>query len=311
MEIKDFLIYTGGKLLSGPDNLSLFPICTDTRKIRAGDVFIALEGPNFNGNRFAEEAVRKGAKALILSRQDFLPQWILRERKVAVIVCPNSLLSLGILGRERRHQSERTVIAVTGSVGKTTTKEAIACALSSRLRIVRSPESWNNEIGIPLTFLESNDVGGEADVFVVEMGMRKRGDIWYLCSIAQPDLGVITLTAPAHIGLLGSLSEIARAKAELLDALPQRGMAFLNARDPFFSFYSTHFSGQKWLVCEGTPQEKRLKISGDEPCIFWKFSGWKDGVLPVFSFWTPQGKYDFASPVAGFSSGLSIAFALT
>ncbi|MHA2610938.1 MAG: UDP-N-acetylmuramoyl-tripeptide--D-alanyl-D-alanine ligase [bacterium JZ-2024 1] len=311
MEIKEFLAYTGGKLLSGPDTLTLFPICTDTRKIQAGDVFVALEGPNFNGNRFAEEAVRKGAKALILSQPDFLPQWIVQQRKVAVMVCPNSLLSLGILGREKRLQSRGTVLAVTGSVGKTTTKEAIACALSSRFHIVRSPESWNNEIGIPLTFLENNGGSGGADFFVVEMGMRKRGDILYLCGIAQPDAGVITHTAPAHIGLLGSLSEIARAKAELLDALPQRGIVFLNVRDPFFSFYSFRFSGQKWFVCEGTPQQKHRKISGDVPCIFWKFSCWDNGSLPVFSFWTPRGKFDFVSPVAGFSTGLSIAFALS
>ncbi len=310
MQLNTFLVYTGGKLLSGPSHLSLFPVCTDTRKIRPGDVFVALQGPNFNGNRFAEDAVAKGAKALILSDTQFLPPEVFHQQKVSVISLPDPMYALGILGKECRSQSRAKVIGVTGSVGKSTTKEAVASALSIPFNVRKSQASWNNEIGIPLTFLESARDSEAVDVFVLEMGMRKRGDIYYLCAISQPEMGIITHTAPAHIGLLGSMREIVRAKAELLDALPADGTAFLNADDRYFPFYSSQFSGKKWCVSRRKRSGNSPKLPAEIPCVHWQNVGWLEGGRLVFSFSTPKGSVEFPALIPGFSVGLSLAFAL-
>lgn len=202
------------------DNLQteITGVNTDTRTIEAGQLFVALEGERFNGHDFAEKAVAGGAIAT-LTRHGVITADLPR------IEVPDTLAAYQALGRWWRRQLSLPVIAITGSVGKTTTKELIAAALSHHGQVHKTRANFNNEIGVPKTLLE---VTPSHDYAVVEMGMRGPGEIALLTQIAEPNIAVITNVGTAHIGRLGSEQAIADAKCELLAELPQNGIAVLN-----------------------------------------------------------------------------------
>ena len=172
----------------------------DSRLIRAGDLFVAVSG----GDAFLEDARTRGA--------------------AATLVPDDAHAALAALGSAVRARSDARVVAITGSVGKTSTKDILAALLGSRLRTVAAPRGFNNEIGLPLTLCR---IEPETEVVVTEMAMRAPGQIRDLARIARPDLGVISSIAPVHLEQLGSLENIARAKAELLDELPDGAVAVL------------------------------------------------------------------------------------
>jgi len=172
----------------------------DSRRIRPGDLFVGVSG----GKEFLEDARARGA--------------------AATLVPDDAHAALAALGSAVRARSDARVVAITGSVGKTSTKDILAALLRPRLRTVAAPRGFNNEIGLPLTLCR---IEPETEVVVTEMAMRGSGQIRDLARIARPDLGVITSIAPVHLEQLGSLENIARAKAELLDELPAGGVAVL------------------------------------------------------------------------------------
>jgi UDP-N-acetylmuramoyl-tripeptide--D-alanyl-D-alanine ligase len=172
----------------------------DSRRIRPGDLFVAVPG----GEAFLDDARARGA--------------------AATLVPDDAHAALAVLGRAVRARSDARVVAITGSVGKTSTKDILAALLRPHLRTVAAPAGFNNEIGLPLTLCR---IEPETEVVVTEMAMRGSGQIRDLARIARPDLGVITSIAPVHLEQLGSLENIARAKAELLDELPAGGVAVL------------------------------------------------------------------------------------
>lgn len=200
----------------------LIGINTDTRTLQPGEAFLALQGETFDGHHFLEAAVDKGAKALILSRHpdrplpDTIPQFLVKD----------TLRAYQKIGNWWRDRFEIPIIGITGSVGKTTTKELISAVLTTRGKVLKTQKNYNNEIGVPKTLLELSE---DDDYAVVEMAMRGSGQIAELTEIARPTVGIITNVGTAHIGLLGSREAIAKAKCELLATMPKDSIAILNA----------------------------------------------------------------------------------
>ncbi len=198
-------------------------MATDSRMVEPGDLFVALPGEREDGHAFIGDALARGARGLITScPADAAPA-------VAVFVVPDTLAALQRLAAARREARPVRVVGITGSVGKTTTKEITAAVLGARYRVLKNEANYNNEVGLPLTLLE---LSGRHQRAVLEMGMYAPGEIRLLCEIARPQVGVVTNVGPSHLERLGSLEAIAAAKAELVESLPPDGVAILNGDDP-------------------------------------------------------------------------------
>ncbi|NJK56341.1 MAG: UDP-N-acetylmuramoyl-tripeptide--D-alanyl-D-alanine ligase [Pleurocapsa sp. SU_5_0] len=212
--LKDNLL----QIADSDPGLSIFGVTTDTRTIKPQELFIALVGENFDGHSFIEQAVDKGAIAVIINRQIeslAIPQFIVKD----------SLKAYQQIAQWWRDRFEIPVIGVTGSVGKTSTKELISAVLSTQGKVLKTEGNFNNEIGVPKTLLQ---ITAEHSYAVIEMAMRGLGEIALLTDIARPTIGVITNVGTAHIGRLGSREAIAQAKCELLAQMPKTSIAILN-----------------------------------------------------------------------------------
>jgi UDP-N-acetylmuramoyl-tripeptide--D-alanyl-D-alanine ligase len=211
------------ELLHVPDALRLKTaqgISTDTRTVEPGQLFLALRGESFDGHLFVEQAIAAGAIAAIVDQP--------LDLDMPQILVSNTLHAYQTLGRWWRDQFTIPVIAITGSVGKTTTKELLAAALGTAGSVLKTEANFNNEIGVPKTLLNLNL---DHDFAVIEMGMRARGEIAELTRIARPDVAIITNVGTAHIERLGSREAIAKAKCELLAEMPDSSIAILNAEN--------------------------------------------------------------------------------
>ncbi|MDR5708403.1 MAG: UDP-N-acetylmuramoyl-tripeptide--D-alanyl-D-alanine ligase [Armatimonadota bacterium] len=200
------------------------PVCgisVHSARVRSGDLFVALRGPRRDGHDFVQAAAAQGAAAALVCRPV--------EAKIPLVLVPDTTRALLPLGALWRSRFAVRAIGVTGSVGKTTTAQLIKSVLSSTFPVHASAPEWNAELGVPLTLF-----GLEAThrFVVVELGMRGEGQIRALCEAVRPEIGVVTNVGTAHLELLGSLEAIARAKAELVETLPEDGWAVLNADDP-------------------------------------------------------------------------------
>lgn len=222
-EVTEFL----GSLLQeqrGPRGARFRDVVIDSRQAGRGDFFVALRGERTDGQEFAVHAVERGARGLLLREPIEVPA------DVTSFVVPDTLLALQRLAAGRRDRRRTKVVGITGSVGKTTTKEIVASVLGVKYRVLKSEANYNNEIGLPLTLLKLTNRHQRA---VLEMGMYALGEIRTLCEIARPEVGVVTNVGPVHMERLGSMEAIAAAKAELLESLPPHGFAVMNADDPF------------------------------------------------------------------------------
>jgi len=206
-------------------------IQTDTRMIKPGEVFLAFRGEKFDGHEFISSAIARGAIAAIVD-DDY------ENPGLPVLQVSNTLEAYQKLGRWWRDRFDIPVIGVTGSVGKTTTKELIAAVLGTKGNVLKTYGNYNNEIGVPKTLLELN---AEHDYAVIEMAMRGRGQIAELAQIARPTIGVITNVGTAHIELLGSEEAIAEAKCELLAEMPKDSVAILNHDNPLLMATAAKF----------------------------------------------------------------------
>jgi UDP-N-acetylmuramoyl-tripeptide--D-alanyl-D-alanine ligase len=212
------------ELLHVSEDLSLKTaqgISTDTRTVELGQLFLALRGESFDGHLFVEQAIAAGALAAIVDRP--------LELGIPQVLVSDTLRAYQNLGRWWRDQFTIPVIAITGSVGKTTTKELLAAVLGTAGSVLKTEANFNNEIGVPKTLLNLNL---DHDFAVIEMGMRAQGEIAELTRIARPDIAIITNVGTAHIGRLGSRKAIAQAKCELLAEMPDSSLAILNAENP-------------------------------------------------------------------------------
>lgn len=193
--------------------------CADSRKIEQGQLFVAIRAER-DGHDFATAAMQNGAAAVLGERPiEGLP----------VLVTENSVKALGMIGKDWREQLSATVVGITGSVGKTTTKEMTAAVLGSAFRTSMTEKNYNNDIGVPMTLL---DIPEDGEAAVVEMGMNHFGELSYLTSLAQPDIAVITNIGTMHIEHLGSRQGILKAKLEILEGLREGGTVIFNGDEP-------------------------------------------------------------------------------
>lgn len=201
-------------------------ISTDSRDVQPGDIFWALPGERFDGHAFAAEAVARGA-ALVVCASDRCS-----DLDAPRLIVNDPLAAFGRLAHWHRKRHEALVIGVTGSVGKTTTKELIHAALSVQYQGLKSPGNYNNLVGLPKSLLE---LTLDHEFLVCEMGASREGDIRALAEIAAPEIGVITAIGPAHLASFGSLDAIIRGKGELFAALPSTGFAVVPGDVPYAS----------------------------------------------------------------------------
>jgi UDP-N-acetylmuramoyl-tripeptide--D-alanyl-D-alanine ligase len=224
LSVQEISDVTHGELLAGDAAALITRISTDTRADLRGSLFVALKGENFDGGDFAEEALAAGAAGVLADRnaaERIASLHLLNGAQAPIVVAVDdageALKRLGSLVAEK---SLAKIVAVTGSTGKTTTKDMLHGLLRPQTEVVASPASFNNEVGVPLTLLQ---LRRETRVAVLEMGMQRPGEIADLCGIANPEIAVITNIGPAHLEYAGSLEAIARGKAEIAAALPPHG----------------------------------------------------------------------------------------
>jgi UDP-N-acetylmuramoyl-tripeptide--D-alanyl-D-alanine ligase len=217
--------YSGGRLLKGNPALTVDRLHTDTRTLSAGDCFVALQGERFDGHAFVGQVRNRGAVAALVSRQ---PSATEVPDDLALVEVPDTLEGLQRFAATYRRLLSTRVIGVTGSSGKTSTKELIAAVLRVRFKTKATEGNLNNHIGVPLTLirLDEDDQYG-----VVEMGMNHPGEIAPLAHMAAPQIGVISSIGPAHIEFFEDQAAIAAEKAQLIAALPEDGLAVLNSDD--------------------------------------------------------------------------------
>ncbi len=209
----------------------------DSRTLQAGDLFFAVRGERLDGHDFVEAALAKGAVGAVVGK-DQLARFTQQDR---LLVVDEPLPALQHLAAAVRRLWGKPLIAVTGSAGKTTTKEAIAHILATRHRVLKSQGNLNNHFGMPLQLLKLEP---EHDIAVVEMGMSHAGEITELAKLAQPDCGVVTMVAPVHLEFFESIAAIARAKYELIASLHAGSIAVLNADDEYVSQFGRDFHGK-------------------------------------------------------------------
>jgi UDP-N-acetylmuramoyl-tripeptide--D-alanyl-D-alanine ligase len=234
LTLEDILKATGGVPSPGLGNGPVSGVSTDTRSLTPGSLYVPLKGAKFDGHDFLEEAVRRGATTTLISREVATP------KGMGVIRVPDTLASYGDLARYWREKHAFTVVGITGSSGKTSTKEMVASLLGQFMPVGKTHANYNNEIGLPRTLLETPP---ETRACVLEMGMRGPGEIAYLTSIARPDVGILTNVGTAHIGRLGSREAIARAKGELLRIGGPTMAAVINHDDAFAMGQATDHPG--------------------------------------------------------------------
>jgi UDP-N-acetylmuramoyl-tripeptide--D-alanyl-D-alanine ligase len=234
------------EFISAPHSASEQVACgysIDSRSIQAGEVFFAVKGERLDGHDYVNSALQKGAVAAVISK-DEIHRYSSEARLLPV---DDTLIALQSLAAAVRRLWGKPLIGITGSAGKTTTKEAIAHVLASRFKILKSEGNFNNHFGLPLMLLKLEP---EHDLAVIEMGMSHAGEIRALAKIAQPEIGVVTNVAPVHLEFFDSLAGIARAKYELIESLPATGTAVLNADDEYVSQFGRDYKGK--VITYGT-----------------------------------------------------------
>jgi UDP-N-acetylmuramoyl-tripeptide--D-alanyl-D-alanine ligase len=220
----DLLKATAANIIKEPDKDNLtVTLSTDTRTIKAGQLYLPLRGTNFDGLNFVDDAIGKGASGIVIDKSVNPKDY--QYDKIFTLQVDDTLITLLALAAYHRKRMSAKVIAITGSSGKTTTKELLSSMLSTKFNVLKSPMNYNNEIGVSKTLL---DLDENTEIVVLEMGMRGPGEIDLLVQHAMPDIALITNAGSSHIGRLGSLENIAKAKCEILNYLKkQNGHAFL------------------------------------------------------------------------------------
>jgi UDP-N-acetylmuramoyl-tripeptide--D-alanyl-D-alanine ligase len=270
-----------GRLLQGDPRQQVTGFAIDSRQIKPGDFFIPFSGEQTNGHRYIAAAASGGAAGAFCALDQTPDEAIPKD--FLLIGVENTLEALQQLATAYRDSFDLPVVAITGSSGKTTTKDFIAGVLAAKYNVLKTCGNLNNEIGLPLTILQLEK---SHQVAVLEMGMSARGEIETLCHIAKPSIGVITNIGEAHIELLGSVEAIAQAKAELLDYLGSGGVAVLNGDDPRLLEFRKRFPGKAYNYGFNQGDIKGIELSqkGEKSLFRVRFpdrsEGWFESPLP-------------------------------
>jgi UDP-N-acetylmuramoyl-tripeptide--D-alanyl-D-alanine ligase len=242
LRIEEVLRATGGRLLQGEAQASFQGISTDSRTVRAGELFVALKGPHFDGHHFAREALEKNAGGVLIEEDRAGDIRWNGYRPRAVIAVRDTLQALGDIAHDRRGRFRTPVIALTGSNGKTTTKEMISACLETKFPVLKTEGNLNNLIGLPLTLLNLTE---KERVVVLEMGMNVPGEVRRLTEISEPDVGLITNVQIAHLEGMESLERVKKEKGELFRRMRRDGTILVNQNDPYVSDLADEFPGHK------------------------------------------------------------------
>jgi|WetSurMetagenome_2_1015567.scaffolds.fasta_scaffold121614_2 UDP-N-acetylmuramoyl-tripeptide--D-alanyl-D-alanine ligase len=250
---------------------------TDTRTLQQGNLYLALKGENFNGHDFIKQAIQKGAVGIITEKKfEFdIPQLIVLNTKIA----------LGELAKFWRDRLKTKIVAITGSNGKTTTKEILASILKKKYNILATQGNLNNDIGVPLTLFQLSE---EHQYAVIEMGANHPKEIGYLTNITQPQVAVITNCSPAHLEGFGNVEGVAQTKGEIYQGLSTEGIAIINAND-IFSDYWCDLNNEHQIIKFGL--KKSANISAKNISF--------DGLKTYFILSTPNGEIDIKLNLAG------------
>lgn len=268
---------TGGQV-AAPAAHPVEAVSTDTRTLKPGAMFVALRGESSDGHDFVDAAVEAGAGAVMTEREVEVPD------HVGAVVVPDCWRALLALAGHVRALVDPDVIAITGSVGKTTTKDLAAAAVGAARRTVAATGSFNNELGVPLTLLELTE---RTEALVTEIGARHPGDIAHLASFVAPDVAVVTAVGPVHLEIFGTIEAVADTKGELVAAL-DGGTAVLNADDPRVVGMASRAAGQVLMYGMSPSADVRLvEIKVD------------DRARPTVRLRTPWGEAELTVPVAG------------
>jgi len=230
LRCSDIVRATGGRLIQGNPETLFAGLSTDTRTIREGEAFLALRGERFDGHAFVREAAKKGAAGTIVQNGDLAHAIMDSIASIPIIAVPETLRALGDTARYWRDRFSIPVIGITGSNGKTTTKEMIAFRLEERFHVLKNPSNFNNLVGLPLTLLSLEP---RHEAAVVEMGTNKPGEIGRLAEIARPTVGIITNIGQAHLEGMGSMETLVKEKGDLFRAVAPDGTVVVNTNDPY------------------------------------------------------------------------------
>lgn len=254
----EILDITKGKLIYGNQFKTVTGVSVDSRATRPGSLFVPLIGDKFDGHDFISQALARAAAGFLTEKWDSKLRALISEfEDIFVIKVDDSLAALQKLAGGVRRRLPATVIGVTGSTGKTCTKNFLESILNKTMLVRSAPKNYNNEIGVPLTIFMATE---QTEALIVELGMRGPGQIRELCEIAKPRIGLITNIGDTHIGLLGSRQAIADAKGELLEFLPKGGLAVLNADDTRTSYLASLTKAK--VVTFGLSPEADVRANG-------------------------------------------------
>ena len=278
-------------------------IVTDSRKIVPGCLFVALKGERFNGEAFAEEALKLGANGVLVSSEYAMPQ--ARLGGTVIKAATDTQRAYQQLAHFWRMKFDIPVVCITGSNGKTTTKDLTASVLSARFPVLKTQANYNNEVGLPMTLLNMNETHRAA---VVEIGMRGLGQIKALAPVAAPTIGIVTNVGETHMELLGSIENIARAKAELVEAIPAGGTVILNNDNEYTAAMADKCSSGVRVITFGIDREADIKafdlVGGLDRTSF-KCRLGADG--PIGQFTLPMvGHHNVSNALAAIGTGFAL-----
>ncbi|MEE9121789.1 MAG: UDP-N-acetylmuramoyl-tripeptide--D-alanyl-D-alanine ligase, partial [Syntrophobacteria bacterium] len=232
---------TGGQLLVQGEEQSFSEISTDSRTLDRGDLFVALKGEQFDGHQFLEQAVSRGAAGVVVALEEQETSG-LQGLQIPIVGVPDTLRAFGDLAEFWRRRYPIPLVAITGSNGKTTTKEMVAAIFNRSWKVLKNHGTFNNLVGVPLTLLQLNSSHQAA---VIELGMNQPGEIERLTKITRPEVGMITNIQPAHLEGLGSLAGIQAAKGELFAGMEETATIVVNLDDPRVMDVASPFAGRQ------------------------------------------------------------------
>lgn len=282
--VKHILEICEGELINGNTELICENFCQDSRLVKKGDTYLGIKGERFNGSEFYEQAIKNGARICILQDVEIDKNVIENHPDVAIVLVKDVIKAIQQLAKFKREQYNIPVVAITGSVGKTSTKDIVASVLSTKYNVLKTEGNLNNHIGLPLTVLKLKN----HDAMVVEMGMNHLGEISVLTNIAKPTVAIITNVGTSHIGNLGTRENILKAKLEILEGLEPNGTVIINNDNDLL--HGWYLSKQTQNIITYGIENNSDVIAKDIKLI---------GEKSIFSAYTNNKQFEIEVPVGG------------